>query len=387
MMKIRDVQTIFLAKHLYVRVTTDNGLEGIGECGTWGFLEASAGAVEVFREYLIGKDPLKIEYHWQYLYQSFCFRGAAIVGALGAIDIALWDIAGKYYGVPVYRLLGGGDRCRDKLRAYCHVKSPSIEEHIRLIQEAKKKGFTAVGHLNPYLDPPKGEVAPVKPYAKRVSEAIEHVRQFREVAGNDMDLCLEIHRRLDMAEAVALARGVEEFHPFFFEDPLMPDNIDTMGILAGKIPIAIATGERFISIQDFAMLFVRNGAQFARVSVCAIGGLTPSKKIASMAEAFGIRVVPHNPGNLSPISTAACVQFAASIQNFAIQEIPADDGEGLKAEMVQTDVRVENGYVMIPDSPGIGASLRNGVADHPKYAYAVRKAKATVLDDGSCGNR
>lgn len=386
-MKILDVESIFLSKHLYVRITTDNGLVGIGECGAWGFLDACAGAVKVFREYLLGKDPLKIEYHWQYLYQSFSFRGAAIAGALGAIDIALWDIAGKHYGVPVYRLLGSGDRCRDKLRAYCHIKSPSIDEHVRLIKEAKEQGFTAVGHLNPYLDPARDEVGRVEPYVKRLNTAIDNVRRFREAAGNDMDICLEIHRRLDVAESIALARGIEEFHPYFFEDPIKPDNIDTMGVLASQIPIAIATGERFISIQDFAMLFARNGAQFARISVCAIGGLTPAKKIAAMAEAFGVKVVPHNPGNLSPISTAACVQLAASIQNFALQEIPADDSNGVKAEIVRSDVRVEKGYVIIPTTPGIGAELREGVLEDLRYQPAPRQVKTMVLDDGSCTNR
>lgn len=385
--KIVEVKTIFVGKYLYVRIETDNGIIGYGESGAWGFLEASAAVVDAFREYLIGKDPLRIEYHWQYLTQSFCFRGASIMGALGAVDVALWDIAGKYYGVPVYRLLGGGERCRDKVRAYYHVKSPSVEEHVRLIQEAKKQGFTAVGHLNPFLDPPREEVGKTISYAQKMATAVENVARFREAAGNEMDLCLEIHRRLDLAEAVTLAREIEVYRPMFYEDPIKPDNIDSMGNIARQIPLPIATGERLLNISEFAMLFCRDAAKYARVSVCAVGGLTPAKKIAAMAEAFGVKVVPHNPGNLSPISTAACIQLSAAIPNFGIMELPHDEHSAPKNEIVKSEVRVENGYMTIPEIPGIGATINEDVIGNPKYAHTLRVAKTIVMDDGSCTNR
>ncbi len=384
--KITAVKQFFIAKYLYVRIETDEGITGIGESGAWGFLEASAAAIDTFREYLIGKDPLQIEYHWQYLTHSFCFRGAAISGALGAIDIALWDIAGKFYGVPAYHLLGGG-RCRDKLRTYYHVKSPSVEEHVRLILEAKQKGYTAVGHLNPFLDPLRDEIGVSESYSKRMSRAIENVARFREAAGAEMDLCLELHRRLDLSQAVTLARGIEPYHPMFYEDPIMPENFDLMGNLARQISIPIATGERLLNIQEFAMLFARDALRYARISVCAVGGLTPAKKIASMAEAFGIKVVPHNPGNLSPVSTAASVQLSAAIPNFAIMELPHDEAVAPKKDIVQTSVQVEAGYMNIPDTPGIGVEINDQVIDNPEYAHSLRPAKAIVMDDGSCVNR
>jgi galactonate dehydratase len=385
--KILEVKPIFVGKYLYVRIETDNGIVGYGESGAWGFLEASAGAVETFREYLIGKDPLRIEYHWQYLTNSFCFRGAAIMGALGAIDVALWDIAGKYYGVPVYRLLGGGDRCRDKIRLYHHVKSPSVKEHMRLIKEAKEEGYTAVGHINPFLDPPRDAIGKSVSYVEKITTAIDNVARFREAAGNDMDLCLEIHRRLDLAEAVTLARGIEQYFPMFYEDPIKPENIDSMGNLAKQIAIPIATGERLLNIQEFAMLFHRDAVRYARVSVCAVGGLTPAKKIAAMAEGFGIKVVPHNPGNLSPLSTAACTHLCAAIPNFSIMEVPADEKISPKKDIIKTDLKVEKGYLNIPETPGIGAILNEEVIENPEYAHTLRGAKAIVMDDGSCTNR
>jgi len=384
--KITDVKPIFVGKYLYVRIETDNGIVGYGESGAWGFLEASSGAVEAFREYLIGKDPLLIEHHWQYLYNSFCFRGAAIMGAIGAIDIALWDIAGKHHGVPVYQLLGGGGRCRTKARVYCHIKSPSVEEHVRLILEAKKQGFTAVGHINPFLDPPRDDIGKTMSYTQKIRTAINNVARFREVAGDEMDICLEIHRRLDLAEAVTLAKGIEIYHPMFYEDPIKPENFDSMGNLARQTSLPIATGERLLNIQEFAMLFIRDAVRYARVSVC-VGGLTPAKKIAAMAEGFGVKVVPHNPGNLSPLSTAASIQLSASIPNFGIMELPHDENHSPKKEIIKTDVTLEKGYLIIPDTPGIGARLNENVIDNPKYAHTLRSAKAIIMDDGSCTNR
>ena len=296
------MKPLFVSKYLYVRIETDTGLVGFGESGAWGFLEASAEAVNTFRDYLVGKDPLRIEFHWQYLYQAFCFRGAAIMGALAAIDIALWDIAGKHYGVSVYRLLGGGDRCRDKLRAYLHVKSPTVEESQALIREAKSKGFTAVGHLNPFLDPPRDQIGCTRTFAGKIKQGAENVARFREAAGEDMDLCLELHRRLDLAEAEALAREIERYRPMFYEDPIKPDNLDSMGDLARRISLPIATGERLLNIQEFAMLIRRDALRYARVSVCAVGGLTPAKKISALAEGFGVKVVPHNPGKIGRAS-------------------------------------------------------------------------------------
>jgi galactonate dehydratase len=335
----------------------------------------------------MGKDPLKIEFHWNYLYNAFCFRGATIMGALGAVDIALWDIAGKYYGVPAYRLLGGGDRQRDKVRAYLHVKSPEVEESVRLIHEAKAMGFTAVGHLNPFLDPARDSVGTILPICKKILMAADNVAKFREAAGYDMDLCLEIHRRLDIPQAVMLAKEIEAYRPMFYEDPIKAENIDSMGILASKISLPIATGERLLNIQEFAMLFARDAARYARISVCAVGGLTPAKKIAALAEAFGVMVVPHNPGNLSPLSTAACIQLCASIPNLAIMELPSDDSSDAKRSIVRSMVGVDRGYLTIPEAPGIGAHVNEALKHDSAYAHAQRCAKAILLDDGSCTNR
>src|SRR5699024_3162048 len=136
----------------------------------------------------------------------------------------------------------------------------------------------------------------------------------------DFDLILEAHRGMTMPEAIAFGREVEKYRPMVFEDPITPDNIDSMAEVASKIAVPIATGERFINIKEFEMLFRRNAASYVRPDVCAVGGITASKKICAIAEANDVLVIPHNP--LGPVSTAACLHICASVPNFGIQELP-----------------------------------------------------------------
>lgn len=375
-MKITDIRTVPVSRYLFVQVLTNEGITGLGESGTWGFLEASEKAIETFKRYLIGQDPLRIEHHWQYLYRSTHFSGSAIMGALSAIDIALWDIAGKYFNVPSYQLFGG--KCRDKARVYYHVRGDTKDKLIRGCIDAKEQGFTAVGHLTPFLDESR-DVPYFKTHVDKIEDAIDTVRRYREAVGNDVDLCLEIHRRLNPAEAVSLATGIEPYHPFFYEDPILPDNLDAMDLIARKIKIPIATGERFFTMQQFATLLQRGAVQYVRPDVCMAGGLTNCKKIAALAEAHYAQVVPHNP--LSPVSTAACVQLAACIPNFALQEYPRGEHEPPKSEIVRGALKAENGYLIIPDTPGIGVELAEDAQE--RHPYRPRDVKTRLHEDGS----
>ena len=375
-MKIKNVSTHLIDRYLFVTVDTDAGITGLGESGAWGYLEASAGAVDTFKRYLIGKDPLRIEHHWQYMYRYSHFRGAAIMGALSAVDLALWDIAGKHFGVPCYQLLGG--RCRDKARVYYHVFGDTKEKLIQGCVEAKKKGFTAVGHLTPFLDEAR-DIPYFKTHAEKMDDAIETVARYREAVGNGVDLCIEIHRRLTPAEAIVLARGIEPYHPFFYEDPILPDNLDAMELVARNISIPIATGERIHTIFEFQMLLARGAVQYVRPDVCLCGGLTHGKKIAALAEAHHVQVVPHNP--LSPVSTAACVQLAACIPNFAMQEYPLGEKRPPKNEIVRSSLELEDGYLIVPEAPGLGIELAEGAAE--RHPYKPREVSTRLHADGS----
>ncbi|QLH82029.1 galactonate dehydratase [Halosimplex pelagicum] len=377
-MEITEIETLLADKLLFVRVHTDEGIVGVGESGTWAYLETSAAAVETFAEYLVGKDPRRIEHHWQYMYRRFHFRGAALMGALSAIDLALWDIKGKYHGVPAYELLGGS--CRGKARVYATVKGDTTEKLLDRCTAAADAGFTAVGHLSPFLDESRDEPY-FESHVEMIRTASDRVRQFRETVGDDVDLCIEIHRRLDPHEAVTLAREIEQYHPMFYEDPVRPDNIDAMAKVARKTELPIATGERLHTIHEFEMLLDRDAADYVRPDICMVGGLSQAKKIAGIAEANYVGVVPHNP--LGPISTAACLQLAACIPNFAIQEFPyrperdAAPGE----DLVVDPPTHRDGFIEIPDEPGLGVELDiDEVADRP---FEGREFKTRLHEDGS----
>jgi galactonate dehydratase len=370
-MKIKNVKTIFVDRFLFVEIETDNGITGVGESGAWGHLEASGSAVETFSRYLLGKDPLKIEHHSQFMYRSSHFRGAAVMGAISAIDIALWDIAGKYFNVPCYQLLGG--LYREKARVYYHVIHKTHEDLIIGCKNAKQMGFTAVGHLSPFI-PESFDM----PHVKMMKDAAKRVHEYREAVGDEVDLCIEIHRELQPAQAIVLGRLIEADHPMFFEDPVPPDNFDAMARVARHINIPIATGERLLTSHEFEMLLRRDAAEYIRPDVCTVGGLTGAKKISAIAEANYVGVIPHNP--LSRISTAACLQLAAFIPNFAIQEFPRYETMPVK-DIVKTSLKLEKGYLEISDAPGIGAELNDSMLD--KFPKVPRKPRTMLRKDGS----
>lgn len=357
-MRIVAVTPLFIDRFLFVRITTDKGISGIGESGAWGHLEASAEAVRKFGEYLLGKDPRRIEHHWNVMHRFQHFTGAAISGAISAIDVALWDIKGKHLGVPVYELLGGA--MRDKVRLYAHCKGRTVET---LVERAKKlvaDGYTALGYLNPLLE--EGiEASWFKSYSNKIGDAVDAIRQVREAVGPSVDLCVEIHSRMRPGEAIAFGRAIERFRPMYIEDPIPPHNLDATAHVAHHMPVPIATGERFITIQQFQMLLARRGAEYVRPCISVCGGITAGKKIAALAEAHGVDVIYHNP--LSSVNLSACLHLDASIPNFAIQEYPLDtiefDGvEGLRGSRVAPGLSApEKGFISIPNRPGLGIEL------------------------------
>ncbi len=352
-MKIVGTRCIRADRYLFVRIQTDAGVEGVGEAGAWSQPEATAVAIAGFGELLTGKDPFTAEHHLQSLYRSVYFRGSVLMAAISAIDIALWDIKGKALGVPVYELLGG--RCRDRVRSYAPVFKFRAGEMAAECVQLKEKGFTAARlMITDALREGRGDIAD-RIHASRMADAVGKVRACREAVGDDFDLCLEVHRSLNPAEAMVFLRGVEPFRPLFVEDPIPPDNIDAFADLARDSPVPLATGERYVNLQEFGMLLARGGAKYVRPDVCLAGGLSVAKKIAALAEAHYALVVPHNP--LGPVSTAACLQLDACIPNFGIQEFPSFYDQRGDRDMMTEPFRVEGGCLMVPDAPGIGVEL------------------------------
>lgn len=378
-MKITDVKLVFAKHYLFVQVYTDEGIVGLGEAGNWGYLGATAAAVEKFIPYLIGKDPFRIEDFNQNFYRSVYFRGSVIMSAISAIDIALWDIKGKKLGVPVYELLGG--RVRDKIRVYASPMSKAMdpESLTKSYQELKDQGFTAA---KIFVNGPVRSVNDGRDefFSGRVEDELEKVRICRQAVGNDFDFILEVHRGMTVPEAVAFGREVEKYRPMVLEDPITPDNIDSMAEVAAKVHVPIATGERFIDLKEFEMLLSRRAAQYIRPDVCAVGGITTSKKICAVAEAHDVLVIPHNP--LGPVSTAACLQLCACIPNLGIQELPGFCLNGAEDAMVKEPLRFENGCMVIPEAPGIGVELAEDASlRYPANERGSNEAKRAF--DGS----
>lgn len=376
-MKITKIELLPASKYLFVKVHTDEGITGIGEAGAWGFLDAVTGAIKKIEDYLIGKDPFQIEHHWNYMYRSMYFRGSVIMSAMAAIDIALWDIKGKALNVPVYELLGG--KTRNKARSYEAVFEFTPEKMGERCKELKERGFSAA-RLMITGDIRKSNADQLDSvFNHKVSAYIEKVKACREAVGDDFDLILECHRSMNPCEAIAFAKGVEEYRPLFLEDPIAPDSIDAMADVAQRTNIPVATGERFINIQEFEMTLQRKAAKYVRPDVCALGGLTPSKKVAAIAEANYALIVPHNP--LGPVSTAACLQLDAAIPNFGIQEFPSFYHQGEESKMTKEPLQEEGGYLIIPDAPGIGIELIDDICE--KFPAKQRSISAQTAFDGS----
>ena len=377
-MKITEIKTRKVKHYLFVQVYTDAGIVGLGEAGNWAQLNATEAAIHKFGEYLIGKDPCRIEDYNQNFYRSQYFRGSVIMSAISALDIALWDIKGKALGVPVYELLGGPTR--DKVRVYASpmtkVQEPKAlaESYVQL----KEMGFTAAKIFV------NGPISSKKDgrdefFSGRIEDELEKVRLCREAVGYEFDFVLEVHRGMTLPEAVTFGRAVEKYRPMVLEDSVPPDNMDTMAQVAAKVGVPIASGERFINLREFQILLSRQAVQYVRPDVCAVGGITTSKKICSLAEAHDVLVIPHNP--LGPVSTAACLQICASIPNLGIQELPGFCLNGAEDAMVKTPLSFENGCMLVPDGPGIGIEL----ADNAEELYPSKERGGAAAKRGFDG--
>ena len=372
--KIEQVEPILWDRWLLLKIHCEDGTVGIGEGGVHGWQRPTKTMLETMSAYLIGKDPGHIEHHYQWLYRSSHFMGSVVQGALSAIDIALWDIKGKRLDVPIYDLLGGPTRHR--VRCYMHVDGDTQEELVADAVDKAGQGFTALRFV-PYGP----DYYLHKSYSEWADEAVRRVGAVREAVGNAVDLCIEIHRQMNPAESVWLGRRLEQFHPYFYEDPMLPDSPALMAEVQEQCNIPIATGERFTTIFEYQQLLDARGAAYIRPDVCLCGGLSGSKKAAALAEARHVKVIPHNP--LSPVSTAACIQLDAAIPNFALQEYTGES-EAPKSELLVEPLELKEGYLTVPTGPGLGIELDEAALSHP----VVDKVLDTPLGfDGSVQDR
>ncbi len=344
-LKITDVQAFLVnagRNYVYVKVSTDQGIHGWGEAYSAGPDQATVATILDFKEWLVGKDPRNIEYLWATMYNFTRFPGGLVVNAaISGIEHALWDIAGKAAGLPVYMLMGG--KCRNKIRVYQAANSP--EQAKSLIA---KYGYTA---LKATLGFPN-----TVPESTSVRAFGERAEAMRKAVGMDVDLCFDAHARI-WAPYVAyeLAEVLKPVRPLFLEEAIRPENMDSMAELRRRVRIPIATGEELYTKYQFHQLMSVGGADIIQPDICLAGGILEEKKIAAIAEAHYVEVAPHNP--LGPLATLVNIHFAASTPNFLILEYHPDD-ESPRKDLVKGDTIVaKDGYLAIPDKPGWGYEM------------------------------
>ncbi len=352
-MKITNY-TLFqvLPRWLFLKIETDEGITGWGEPIIEGKAATVKAAVDELMHDLIGKDPMNIEGLWNIMYRGGFYRGGPILmSAISGIDQALWDIKGKFFNAPVHQLIGG--KAKDKMRVYSWIGGDRPDDIGNAAKLAKEAGFTAV-KMNA-----TNEMQYIDSYEK-IDLVLKRVAALREAVGMSVDVGIDFHGRLHKPMAKVLVKELEQFHPMFIEEPVLPENNEALKEIARLTSIPIATGERMFSRWAFKQLLQDGSVDIIQPDLSHAGGITECKKIISMAEAYDVGAAPHCP--LGPIALAACLQVDSTCHNAFIQEqslgIHYNQSNDLLDYLNDTSVfKYENGFVNIPTQPGLGISI------------------------------
>jgi galactonate dehydratase len=370
-----------IRNQLLVKVETDEGIFGWGESGLSGREKAVVGAIEHYREWLIGKNPFDIGMIWQALYRSQYFEGGRVLqAAISAIDIALHDIKGKALGVPVYELLGG--KQRDRIPTFA---STSAEPGPEMIEQAKM--LIAAGWNCMRLSPSGHGSSNIYEPREHIGTTAKWMVKAREELGEDVVLGIDYHHRLSVAEAASFCQKMPSGTLDFLEEPIRDETPEAYESLRTLTDIPFAIGEEFASKWQFLPFIERGIHQFNRIDVCNVGGLTESMKIAGWSEAHYVDLMPHNP--LGPICTAATVHFAAAVANFSWLETRASPAEAHilgfdNSEFFPVQPRLENAHYRVSDAPGLGIEVNEELVQQQSFKFW--QAPMLTRRDGSVTN-
>ncbi len=368
---------------VFVKVETDQpGLFGWGEATLEWKTRAVVGAVEDLAPLLVGRDPRDVEQAVRAMKKhSFWRLGVIGMSAVSGIEVALWDIAGKIYDVPTWRLLGG--KVRDRVKVYTHLglgdmravyESLDAEPLVRRAREVVEKGYRAF----------KAVFIPYTHYHAPAAEVLKVGRlmgALRDAVGPEVEIMVDFHgRAASVAAALSYIEALAPGRPMFVEEVLPPGETAALAAVAARSPVPIATGERLVDRAEFDELFRLRAVSIAQPDICHVGGLLEAKKIAAMAEAASIGVAPHNP--LGPIAGVAALHFAVSTPNHVIQE------EMVGAvpwyfEVVRGPIRMIDGCWQVPDAPGLGIEVDEAACARHPFAPEVMHTTNAVLDDGT----
>ena len=373
-MKITEVEvfdvglrpTVSAWNPVIVRITTDEGVRGVGEVALAYGVGSTAGVGmvrDLAEQFLIGADPFRIEYLWHTMYRRTFWAqggGPVVFGGMSAIDEALWDIKGKALGVPVYELLGG--RCWDSLRVYAngwYHDCVEPQQYAEAALQVVADGYTAM-KFDPFAYSEDGQWDyPRRALdARRADLAFERVKAVREAVGSEVDILVEVHGNLGTTSAIRMGKRLEELRPFFYEEPVDALNVDCMKKVAENVDIPIAAGERLYTRYGFRQYVEQQIIDILQPDIGLAGGIMETKKVAAHAETYGLHVQPHNCA--SPVATAAAVQLDACITNFIIQEwFPYHGPEHYQLVEEDLEHQVVDGRLRVPGAPGLGIALND----------------------------
>ena len=351
-MKISGI-TVYEVKPrwIFVKITTDEGIEGWGEMISGTKTETVVAGAKEMGEYLLGRDPFEIERLWQEMYKSF-FRGGPINGTIvSGMEMALWDIKGKAFGVPVYEFLGG--KARDRIKVYSWIGGDRPDDVAKAALERRAMGFDAV-KMNA-----TEELHYIDSFAK-IQAVVDRVASIREACGNDFGIAVDFHGRVHKPMAKVLAHELEPYKLMFMEEVVLPENEEGFREVANQVSTPLATGERLVSRWQYKNLFREGAIDIIQPDVALVGGILETKKIVAMAEAFDMAAAPHAP--YGPIALAATLQVDVCSPNVFIQEqslgIHYNKGFDLLDFVKHKDIfQYKDGYVDVPTKPGLGLEI------------------------------
>ena len=376
-MKISDVKIYtfdaYRTNWAFIKVETDEGLYGWGEASLGTNEMALEGMVADLRRLVVGRNPMEIEKLCFEVYRDIYWKGGPVLmSAISGIEIACWDITGKFLGVPVAALFGG--KMRDSVKMYANAWFVGARTPEQFAAKAKRTAALGVKALK--WDPFGASHMTIS--REQLYRSVDIVGAVREAVGPDIDLLIECHGRFGPTAALEISRELEQYKPMFLEEPCVPDNMDSTAYVRSRSNIPIAAGERGYTKYAFQEMFEKNAVDYAQPDVFHTGGLMEGKKIAAMAEAKHIMVSYHNPSG--PISNAAILQLAATVPNFCIHEIMLTDASFRKT-ITNEEVVFEDGYIKIPDKPGLGIDVNiDEVLARPYTPRNLRHYTGAVTD-------
>ncbi len=355
-MRITALKTFLVPpRWLFLKVETDAGISGWGEPVLEGHARTLAAKIGELEQVLIGRNPLHIEDIWQSIYRNGCYRGGPVLmSAISGIDMALWDIKGKFHDAPVHALLGGP--VRHKVRSYCWIGG---DRPANLVEDARalmKAGFDAC-KMNVV------EELQIVDTGKKVDAIVARLYELREAVGRDMDLALDFHGRVHAPMAKALLKELEPLRPLFVEDAVASEHVEAMADLARATTIPLVIGERLHSRFDFKRVFETRAASIINPDTAHVGGISEMVRIGHMAEAYDVALAPHCP--IGPIALAASLQIDALCHNAFIQEqslgIHYNQGGDLLDYVAEGSFTIKEGFLDIPQGPGLGVEVNEAV--------------------------